>query len=79
MVSSVRLVRKQPDENKVNFQEVFTACNITRSTRDNPDPVLGLDELKSGISEWCGSSLSDVPVSVKHEDLKVEQQADPSL
>lgn len=76
MVSSVQLVRKQPDENKVNFPEVFTACNVTR---DNPDSVLGSDKLKSGTSEWCGSSLSDVPVSVKQEDLKVEQQADPSL
>lgn len=44
-----------------------------------PDSASDSDKLKSGESELCTFSLSDVPISVSQEDLRAEQQADASL
>lgn len=46
VLSSFPLVKKQPDENEVNFPEVFTACAVTRSmTRANPEFNSGKAEM----------------------------------
>lgn len=51
-VSSVPLVRKQPDENEVNFPEVFGACVVTHSmTHANLDSVSGSENFKCDSSE----------------------------
>lgn len=79
-VSLVPLVRKQPDENEMNFPEIFSTCAVTRSrARDKLDSVSGSEQLESNTSGLCAFSLSDTPLSVSQEDLRLEQQADPSL
>ena len=80
VVDSVPLVRSQPDESETEFPEVFTACAVTRAmTRAKSET--NASEL--GKSKNFGSgpmfSMSDFPLSVSQDDLKVEQQADLSL
>ncbi len=80
VVSSVPLVRKQPDKNEKSFPEIFTACAVTRSmTRNNleavSEHVAGNDE----ASDVLVFSLSDAPLSILQEELKVEQRVDTSL
>uniref|UniRef100_A0A8C5CMY1 Gypsy retrotransposon integrase-like protein 1 n=1 Tax=Gadus morhua TaxID=8049 RepID=A0A8C5CMY1_GADMO len=80
VVSSVPLVRKQPDEDEISFPEVFTACAVTRSMSQHspPEPPecgVGDGEAVDGL---C-FSLSDVSLSVTQEELESEQRADASL
>ena len=80
VVSSVPLVRKQPDEYQASFPEVFTACAVTRSmARDTPDSVSEPVKTKGEVSDSLYFSLSDVPLSASQEELKSEQRADSSL
>uniref|UniRef100_A0A3B4TE40 Gypsy retrotransposon integrase-like protein 1 n=1 Tax=Seriola dumerili TaxID=41447 RepID=A0A3B4TE40_SERDU len=80
VVSSVPLVRKQPDEYQASFPEVFTACAVTRSmTRDTPDSISEPVKIKGEVSDSWDFSLSEVPLSASQEELKLEQRADPSL
>lgn len=80
VLSLVPLLRKQPDENEVNFPKDFTACVVTCSmARDKLDSVSGSEQLESNNSGLCAFSLSDTSPSVLQEDLRLEQQADPSL
>lgn len=83
-VSSVPLMRKQPDENQSSFPEVFTACAVTRSMkRDTPDsvsdPVSDPVKMDGDGSDLVPFSLPDVSLSVSQEELKLEQRADSSL
>lgn len=80
VVSSVPLVRNRPDDSEVNFPEVFTACAVMHAmVRANAVHEGELNNVKHEMSELYSFSLSDIPISVLLEDLKVEQRADPSL
>lgn len=79
VVSSVPLVREQPDDVGATFPEVFTACAVSRAmVRDGASRNSDGGNVKPE-AESCLFSLSDVPFSVSLEDLRVEQRADPSL
>ncbi|KAG7453547.1 hypothetical protein JOB18_031128 [Solea senegalensis] len=63
VVSSVPLVRKQPDEDEIRFPEVFTACAVTRSMSQHSPP----EPPECGVGD------------VTQEELESEQRADASL
>lgn len=75
--SSVGLLRMQPDENEVS-PDVSAACAVTRSMKHKSEAE-AKSETKGEASHSLSFSLSDVPLSVSQEELKVEQQADASL
>lgn len=77
VVSSVPVVRKQPDDQAVNFPAVFTACAVTRTMVRKAGGSDG-DEGK-GKPESCMFPFSDVPFTMSREELSVAQRADPSL
>lgn len=75
LVSSVPLVRNQPDDSELCFPDVFTACAVTRSMRRTEEDSV----LEGQVTELTGFSLSDLPLTFSQEDLKLEQKADHSL
>ena len=80
VVSSVPLMRKQPDNDAVSFPLVFTACAVTRSMAQNSPPAVPEHEESDGEeAEGLCFSLSDVSLSVTQEELEHEQRADASL
>lgn len=58
---------------------MFTACAVHAMTRDESNSSVCESEKNKTIASAFMFSLSDFPLSVSQDDLKVEQKVDCSL